>query len=56
MFAQCGAMYKTDGPEELRVVGETEFVQVRALIKATQRKLASFTLSLPPLPGRVSPR
>ena len=54
MFAQCGAMYKTDGPEELRVVGETEFVQVRALM--TQRKLASFTLSLPPVPGRVSPR
>ena len=54
VFAQCGAMYKTDGPEELRVVGETEFVQVRALM--TQRKLASFTLSLPPVPGRVSPR
>ena len=31
MFAQCGAMYKTDGPEELKCVGETEFVQVRPL-------------------------
>lgn len=27
VFAQCGAMYKIDGPEELRCVGETEFVQ-----------------------------
>lgn len=27
VFAQCGAMYKADGPEELRCVGETEFVQ-----------------------------
>jgi L-fuconolactonase len=27
VFAQCGAMYKRDGPEELRCVGETEFVQ-----------------------------
>jgi len=51
VFAQCNAMYKTDGPEELKCVGETEFVQVRASM--TQRKIASFTLSLP---GRVSPR
>jgi L-fuconolactonase len=27
VFAQCGAMYKVDGPESLRCVGETEFVQ-----------------------------
>ena len=26
VFAQCGAFYRADGPEELRVVGETEFV------------------------------
>jgi len=27
VFAQCGAFYRADGPEELRCVGETEFVQ-----------------------------
>jgi L-fuconolactonase len=26
VFLQCGAMYRADGPEELRPVGETEFV------------------------------
>src|SRR5262249_56263141 len=26
VFIECGAMYKTDGPEALRPVGETEFV------------------------------
>ena len=26
VFIQCGAEYKTDGPEELRPIGETEFV------------------------------
>ena len=26
VFIECGAMYKTSGPEELRAVGETEFV------------------------------
>ena len=26
VFAQCGAFYRADGPEEMRVVGETEFV------------------------------
>jgi predicted TIM-barrel fold metal-dependent hydrolase len=26
VFVECGAMYKADGPPELRVVGETEFV------------------------------
>ena len=26
VFAQCGAFYRADGPEELRCVGETEFV------------------------------
>ncbi len=26
VFAQCGAFYRSDGPEEMRPVGETEFV------------------------------
>ena len=26
VFAQCGAFYRADGPEEFRVIGETEFV------------------------------
>ena len=26
VFAQCGAFYRQDGPEEMRCVGETEFV------------------------------
>ena len=36
VFAQCNAMYKTDGPEELKCVGETEFVQVRPLDDSIQ--------------------
>ena len=27
VFVECSSMYRADGPEELRVVGETEFVQ-----------------------------
>ena len=27
VFAQCGAFFRADGPEEMRCVGETEFVQ-----------------------------
>ena len=27
VFVECSAMYRADGPEELRIVGETEFVQ-----------------------------
>ena len=27
VFVECSAMYRADGPEEFRVVGETEFVQ-----------------------------
>jgi predicted TIM-barrel fold metal-dependent hydrolase len=27
VFIECGSMYKKDGPEELRPIGETEFVQ-----------------------------
>jgi len=27
VFIECGSMYRADGPEEFRVLGETEFVQ-----------------------------
>ena len=27
VFIECGSMYRADGPEEFRVIGETEFVQ-----------------------------
>ena len=27
VFIECGSMYRAEGPEELRSVGETEFVQ-----------------------------
>ena len=27
VFVECSAMYRADGPEEFKVVGETEFVQ-----------------------------
>ena len=27
VFMECGSMYKKDGPQELRPIGETEFVQ-----------------------------
>ncbi len=50
VFAQCGAMYKTDGPEELKCVGETEFVQVRPL---THSRRQHFTPS--PEPARARP-
>ena len=26
VFAQCGAFYRADGPEEMKCIGETEFV------------------------------
>ncbi len=35
VFIECGAMYKTDGPEDLRVVGETEFVNGIAAMSAS---------------------
>src|SRR5579884_1349364 len=27
VFIECGAMYRLEGPEESRVVGETEFIE-----------------------------
>jgi L-fuconolactonase len=35
VFLDCHAMYRTDGPEELRVVGETEFVNGIAAMSAS---------------------
>lgn len=35
VFVECGAMYKTDGPAEMRVVGETEFVNGVAAMSAS---------------------
>jgi predicted TIM-barrel fold metal-dependent hydrolase len=35
VFIECGAMYKTTGPESLRVIGETEFVNGIAAMSAS---------------------
>ncbi|HEV7266532.1 MAG TPA: amidohydrolase family protein [Falsiroseomonas sp.] len=35
VFIQCGAMYRTDGPEEMRPLGETEFVNGVAAMAAS---------------------
>ncbi|MGE3845181.1 MAG: amidohydrolase, partial [Vicinamibacterales bacterium] len=35
VFVECSAMYRADGPEEFRVVGETEFVQGIAAMSAS---------------------
>jgi len=35
VFIECAAMYKTDGPEAFRVVGETEFVNGIAAMSAS---------------------
>ena len=35
VFVECSSMYRADGPEELRVVGETEFVQGVAAMSAS---------------------
>src|SRR5438477_2779837 len=37
VFIECGSMYRADGPEEFRVVGETEFVQGIAAESASGR-------------------
>ena len=37
VFAQCGAFYRADGPEEMRPVGETEFVQGIAAMSRSGR-------------------
>ncbi len=37
VFVECSSMYRTDGPEELRVVGETEFVEAIANASAASR-------------------
>ena len=38
VFMECGSEYKTDGPEHLRLVGETEFVTAAALASRGQGK------------------
>ena len=35
VFVECSSMYRADGPEELRVVGETEFVEGIAAMSAS---------------------
>ena len=35
VFVECTSMYRADGPEELRVIGETEFVQGVAAMSAS---------------------
>src|ERR1044071_5084921 len=35
VFVECGAFYKADGPVEMRVVGETEFVNGVAAMSAS---------------------
>src|SRR5207247_8233773 len=37
VFIECGAMFKTDGPEAFRPVGETEFVNGIAAMSASGR-------------------
>jgi L-fuconolactonase len=35
VFVQCGSMYRLDGPEHLKVIGETEFVNGAAAMSAS---------------------
>ena len=37
VFAQCGAFYRADGPEEMRCVGETEFVHGIAAMSRSRK-------------------
>src|ERR1700694_1420379 len=37
VFIECSSMYRADGPEEFKVVGETEFVQGIAAMSASGR-------------------
>ena len=37
VFVDCGSMYRTDGPEALRPVGETEFVEAVAIESERRR-------------------
>src|SRR5260370_6272244 len=37
VFIECSSMYRADGPEEFKVVGETEFVQGIAAMSARGR-------------------
>ena len=35
VFVECGAFYKADGPDDMRVIGETEFVNGVAAMSAS---------------------
>ena len=48
MFMECGAGYRTDGPERFRCVGETEFVAAAAADLAARHPDA------PPIAGIVA--
>src|SRR5262249_4584227 len=37
VFVECTAFYRADGPEEMRVIGETEFVNGAAAMAASGR-------------------
>src|SRR5437660_8645821 len=37
VFVECGSMYRAGGPQEFKVVGETEFVQGVAAMSASGR-------------------
>jgi len=37
VFVECASMYRADGPEAMKVVGETEFVQGVAAMSASGR-------------------
>ncbi len=41
VFMECHAAYRPDGPEHLRVIGETEFVAARAEALATEHPAAA---------------
>ena len=43
VFIECGAMFKPDGPEALRPVGEIEFVNGIAAMSASGRRRRSPT-------------
>src|SRR5438128_11507721 len=35
VFIECASMFKADGPEDMRPVGETEFAKVMAAMRAS---------------------
>jgi len=41
VFIECGATFRTDGPEALRPIGETEFVNGIAAVEPDAREVMS---------------